>query len=253
VPRVARYASATLPTRHGTFQLDVYRDRGDKEHLAVHVGDVHGADVLCRVHSECWTSEVLGSLKCDCRAQLDSALERIARAGRGVVVYLRQEGRGIGLGDKIRAYALQDEGADTVEANVRLGLPIDARRYDVAAEILGDLGVASVALMTNNPDKITDLLRAGIRITRRVAHWLPSSIHSARYLETKRNRLGHLGLATDDGGAADLAAAAAAVATGARAAGVVPLAPARDERLASRGLIGADERPRASFQGQGRR
>jgi GTP cyclohydrolase II len=140
----------------------------------------------------------MGSLKCDCRAQLDSALERIARAGCGVLIYLRQEGRGIGLGDKIRAYALQDGGADTVDANVRLGLPVDARRYDAAAAILRDLGVRSVALMTNNPDKITGLRAAGIPVVRRIAHWVPSSLQSAHYLETKRDRLGHLGVTKEE-------------------------------------------------------
>jgi len=195
--RVERYAAATLPTRHGTFQLAVYRHDGE-EHMAAWAGDPAGADVLCRVHSECWTGEVLGSLKCDCRAQLDAALERIARAGRGVLVYLRQEGRGIGLGDKVRAYALQEEGVDTVDANVRLGLPVDARRYDLAAAILRDLGVRSVTLMTNNPDKIVGLTGAGIAVVRRAAHWVPSSMHSAHYLETKRDRLGHLGVDKDE-------------------------------------------------------
>jgi GTP cyclohydrolase II len=197
LPAVERYALATLPTRHGVLQLAIYRHEG-VEHVAAWVGAVAGGEVLCRVHSECWTGEVLGSLKCDCRAQLDSGLERIARAGRGVLVYLRQEGRGIGLGDKIRAYALQDEGADTVDANVQLGLPVDARRYDVAAAILRDLGVQSVTLMTNNPDKIAGLQAAGIPVGRRVAHWVPSSLQSAHYLETKRDRLGHLGVSRDE-------------------------------------------------------
>jgi GTP cyclohydrolase II len=193
------YAEAPLPTARGLFRTVVFRDRrSGAEHVAMVLGDVAGHAVLTRVHSECLTSEVLGSLKCDCRAQLDSALERIARAGRGVLVYLRQEGRGIGLGDKIRAYALQDEGADTVDANVRLGLPVDARRYDVAAAILRDLGVTSVALMTNNPDKIAGLEAAGIPVARRVAHWVPSSLQSAQYLETKRDRLGHLGVTKDE-------------------------------------------------------
>jgi GTP cyclohydrolase II len=237
---VVRYSSATLPLKHGTFRVEVYRDAAGAEHLAASLGDIAGTDVLCRVHSECFTSEVLGSLKCDCRVQLDSALERIAREGRGVLVYLRQEGRGIGLGDKLRAYALQEAGADTVDANLQLGLPVDARRYDVAAAILADLGVRSVILMTNNPDKVSGLTAAGIGVTRRVALWLPSSIHSARYLETKRTRLGHLGFAASgegpatDGDHQGMAGAAA----------VRPLAPA----AAGRATCGGDERTRATWR-----
>jgi len=166
--------------------------------MAAWMGDIRGEGVLCRVHSECWTGEVMGSLKCDCRAQLDLALERIAQEGRGVLVYLRQEGRGIGLGNKVRAYALQELGADTVEANVRLGLPVDARRYDIAAAILRDLGVRSVVLMTNNPRKIAGLEANGVVVDRRLSHWVPASLHSAHYLATKRERLGHLGVAQEE-------------------------------------------------------
>jgi GTP cyclohydrolase II len=171
----------------------VFRERpGGAEHVAMVLGDVAGDGVLARIHSECLTSEVLGSLKCDCRAQLDRALDLIARRGRGVLLYLRQEGRGIGLGNKIRAYALQAEGLDTYEANRRLGFPDDLRRYDVAAEMLRQLGVRSVDLVTNNPDKLAALDRAGIRVRRRVALPSPANPHNIGYLEAKRGRTGHL-------------------------------------------------------------
>lgn len=162
------------------------------EHLAIVAGDVQGEEsVLCRVHSECWTGETLGSLKCDCRAQFDAALDAIAKAGRGVIVYLRQEGRGIGLGNKIRAYALQNEGKDTVEANQALGFDPDLRSYEIAAAILADLGVASVSLMTNNPDKLAQLEKAGIVVVERVPHWVDVGQHNQSYLAVKRAKLGH--------------------------------------------------------------
>jgi GTP cyclohydrolase II len=199
-PRILRYAEAEMPTTHGPLRVVVYHaldeGPGSKEHLAIVAGDLAalaGAeDVLARVHSECWTGEVLGSLKCDCRAQLDSACVAIAAAGRGVVVYLRQEGRGIGLGNKIRAYALQNEGADTVEANEQLGFAADLRSYDLAAAILSDLGLASVALMTNNTEKLRGLEAAGVKVSRRVPHWVDSPEFARDYLEVKRSKMGHL-------------------------------------------------------------
>jgi GTP cyclohydrolase II len=165
---------------------------GAEEHVAMVIGDVRGGDVLTRVHSSCFTGEVLGSLRCDCRAQLDAALERIGRIGRGVVVYLVQEGRGIGLGNKVRAYQLQDAGADTVDANLQLGFDADLRSYDLAAGILGDLGVSSVRLMTNNPQKISGLEGAGVVIAAHESHWVGSNEHSASYLAAKKTKLGHL-------------------------------------------------------------
>jgi GTP cyclohydrolase II len=201
---VLRYSEARLPTPHGEYRLVVYRtgqpaDLGAtavgtaaEEHVAMVFGDVRGGDVLTRVHSSCFTGEVLGSLRCDCRAQLDAALERIGREGRGVVVYLVQEGRGIGLGNKIRAYRLQDEGADTVDANLQLGFDPDLRSYDLAAGILADLGVASVRLMTNNPQKISGLEHAGVVISAHEPHWVASTEHSAGYLAAKKTKLGHL-------------------------------------------------------------
>ena len=192
---VERYAEAQLPTRFGPLQVVVYRELdGDKEHLAVIVGEVEGAeDLLIRVHSECLTGEVLHSLKCDCRDQLDLALERIQTAGNGAVLYLRQEGRGIGLGNKIRAYAKQDEGLDTVDANLALGFEDDQRGYHVAGDMLRDLGVRSVALMTNNPRKVQGLENDGIKVTRREPHEVEAHEHNREYLKTKQDRLGHLG------------------------------------------------------------
>jgi len=179
---------ATLPTRHGDFETYVFPG----EHVALVFGDVAGReDTLVRVHSECMTSEVFGSLKCDCKEQLESAMAAIAHAGAGAVLYLRQEGRGIGLANKIRAYALQSRGHDTVDANRLLGLPDDARRYDVARDMLEHLGIASVRLMTNNPAKIQGLRALGVRVGGRVPVIVPPNPHSARYLEAKRLRMEH--------------------------------------------------------------
>ena len=198
--KLFRYADAEIPTVHGPFRLLVYRDADAKdgdspnaeEHMAIVRGEVEGAsNVLCRVHSECWTSEVLGSLKCDCRDQFEVALERIAAEGSGVLVYLRQEGRGIGLGNKVRAYALQAGGADTVEANQALGFEADTRSYDPAAQILADIGVRSIRLLTNNPLKVKGLRDAGVVVTERIGHWVGENQHNAAYLAVKRRKMGH--------------------------------------------------------------
>lgn len=199
-PTVERYAEAQMPSRFGQFRVVLYRELdGGKEHLAVIVGEVEGAkDLLVRVHSECLTGEALYSLRCDCRDQLDLALERIQNAGTGAVLYLRQEGRGIGLGNKIRAYAKQDEGLDTVDANLALGFEDDQRGYHVAADMLRDLGVRSVALMTNNPRKVHGLENDGVKVTRREPHEVEAHEHNREYLKTKQDRLGHLGNNGDD-------------------------------------------------------
>lgn len=189
----AFYAHTVLPTEHGVFDVRVIRDANDREHLAFSVGDLAGADdVLMRMHSECMTSEVFGSLKCDCKAQLDAALQRIQEAGRGVVIYLRQEGRGIGLGNKIRAYALQSAGADTVDANRRLGFDDDLRDYDIAVQAIAALGIRSVRLMTNNPLKLNALLEAGIEVRGREPIVTGINVVNLHYMQTKRERMGHL-------------------------------------------------------------
>jgi GTP cyclohydrolase II len=195
---LVRYADAEIPTAHGPLRVFVYRDGQAgttgpaDEHVAIVAGDVSGGtNILCRVHSECWTSEVLGSLKCDCREQLDAAIDRIAAEGTGVVIYLRQEGRGIGLGNKVRAYALQNDGADTVEANLALGFEPDDRDYEPAAAILRDLGVRSIRLMTNNPMKVNGLRTAGVTISERISHWVGENQYNASYLAVKRRKMGH--------------------------------------------------------------
>jgi len=189
-----RFSETDLPTQRGTFRAVVFREKQTgREHLAMVRGEVDGREgVAVRLHSECLTSEVLGSLKCDCRAQLDRALDLIAQTGCGVVLYLRQEGRGIGLGNKIKAYALQAKGADTYEANRMLGFADDLRSYDVAAEMLRSLGVRSVDLITNNPLKIAGLVDEGIPVLRRIPSRTEHNPHNVGYLRTKRERSGHL-------------------------------------------------------------
>jgi len=186
-------AVAPVPTEHGTFLMHVFRWVGDdEEHVAMVVGEVAGKErVAVRVHSECLTSEVFHSLKCDCREQLHLALEEIAQRGEGVLLYLRQEGRGIGLANKIRAYALQAHGADTVDANRMLGLPDDARRYDMAALMLQRLGIKSIALMTNNPQKVEELRALGVDVADRIPMIITPNRFSEPYLEAKRVRMRH--------------------------------------------------------------
>ena len=192
---VERVASTRLPTPFGVFTLHGYRELpSGREQLALVMGDVaNGGDVLVRVHSECMTSEVFGSMRCDCKPQLDAAMQRVAAEGRGVIVYLRgHEGRGIGILEKIRAYALQDQGADTVEANVRLGLPVDSRDYAVGAQMLRDLGVRSMRLMTNNPLKYEGISDFGLRIAERVPILSPLHDENAAYLKAKQVIMGHM-------------------------------------------------------------
>ncbi len=187
-----RAAQATLPTRHGDFAVIAYRDiPSGKEHAAIVKGDVSGSDVLSRIHSECLTGDILGSLRCDCGPQLDRALAAIEAEGRGVVLYLRQEGRDIGFINKIKAYALQDDGHDTVDANLELGHPADARTYTSAADMLRDLGVTSVRLLTNNPAKVQALEDEGIQVVNRVPLAVGATEANQDYLATKRDRMGH--------------------------------------------------------------
>lgn len=189
---------AALPTPLGEFEVYAFSHPAlDGEHAALVKGYVggetdEGEGVLCRVHSACLTGDAFHSVRCDCGAQFDRSLERIEDAGRGVVVYLNQEGRGIGLVNKIRAYELQDEGHDTVEANEELGLPADARDYTAAAKVLEALGVERVRLMTNNPDKVTALESAGIQVEERLPLLVEADEFKASYLDAKRDRLGHL-------------------------------------------------------------
>ena len=192
--QLSRQAQTRLPNAYGLWQAFGYRHEIDgTEYLALVLGDVaDGADVLTRLHSECLTGDVFGSLRCDCGAQLEAAMAEIAAEGRGVVLYLRgHEGRGIGLLSKLRAYELQDAGADTVDANLVLGLPADAREYSAGAQMLADLGVRSVRLLTNNPAKVSGLTDCGVDVMARIA--LPAAVtpYNLRYLTTKRDKLGH--------------------------------------------------------------
>ncbi len=191
---VNRLVTSKLPTRYGDFTLHLYEDALNQEHhLAIVHGDVSGKkEILVRVHSACFTGDTLGSLRCDCGDQLRRALERVSQEGRGVVLYMHQEGRGIGLENKLKAYSLQDRGMDTVEANEALGFKPDLRQYGIGAQILADLGLSSIRLMTNNPRKIVGIEGYGLTVTRRVPLEIPPNSTNKRYLKTKKDKLGHL-------------------------------------------------------------
>ncbi len=191
---VQRVAEAKLPSRYGDFTIYAYKSKVDTdEHVALVMGDVcHGEPPLVRVHSECLTGDVLGSLRCDCGAQIDLALKLIAKEGKGVFLYMRQEGRGIGLHNKLRAYALQDQGLDTVEANRALGLAPDLRDYGIGAQILSDLGLQEIKLMTNNPRKVVGLEGYGLKVVARLPLVTPATPHNASYLKVKKQKMGHI-------------------------------------------------------------
>jgi 3,4-dihydroxy 2-butanone 4-phosphate synthase/GTP cyclohydrolase II len=189
---VRAVAEARMPTPHGVFSARVYRGSDGTEHVALVMGNLQAPGVLVRVHSECLTGDVFGSLRCDCGAQLDAALGKVAAEGRGVVIYLRgHEGRGVGLTRKMHAYKLQEQGRDTVEANLDLGLPVDARSYDVGAQILTDLGVKTMRLMSNNPAKFVELEGYDLRIVGRVPLLVTPNSENLEYLRAKQLKLGH--------------------------------------------------------------
>ncbi len=193
LPMLRKIASAELPTAEALFTMTVFGAEDGKEHMVIALGDLQALPVpLVRLHSECLTGDALGSLRCDCGPQLKEAMRRIAAEGRGAILYLRQEGRGIGLGNKIRAYALQDAGADTVEANHQLGFEDDARDYALAVSLLKEMGICRLRLLTNNPRKVASLESHGIEIVDRIPLRAGENPHNAGYLETKRQRLGHL-------------------------------------------------------------
>lgn len=189
---VTNVQSARLPTIYGEFHATVYHDDKAREHVALCMGNVDVAPPLVRIHSECLTGDALGSVRCDCREQLAAAMGRIAEEGHGILLYLRQEGRGIGLANKIRAYSLQDGGLDTVDANLHLGFPADGRCYLIAAAILRDLGVTKVRLLTNNPKKIAGLEAGQIEVVERAVLQILPRPENHRYLQTKAEKLGHL-------------------------------------------------------------
>ncbi len=191
---VEKIATANLPTQIGEFKIAGYRSlNSNEEFVALFKGEMQkDFPTLVRIHSQCLTGDVFGSIKCDCGLQLRKAMELIEEAGRGAIVYQQQEGRGIGIINKIRAYALQDEGADTVEANEELGFVVDAREYQQCAEILFDLGLCRVRVMSNNPDKIKALEKAGLKVVERVPIEVESEEPAAHYLRTKKEKLGHL-------------------------------------------------------------
>lgn len=190
---ITKQGQCTLPTEWGTFIMTGYVEASGQEHIALSCGTIDSDKaILIRIHSECLTGDALFSQRCDCGPQLQAAMQAIQQEGCGVIVYLRQEGRGIGLINKIKAYRLQEEGLDTVDANLALGLPVDARNYSIAYDILTDLGVNNVRLMTNNPIKIKKLQEAGINVVERVEHVVGVQHNNQQYLQTKAEKMGHL-------------------------------------------------------------
>lgn len=190
---IVRESEAELPTKYGSFKIYAYKHKFSNEHhTALVMGDVNdGEPVLCRIHSECLTGDVFGSVKCDCGEQLDEAMKKIAENGRGILLYMRQEGRGIGLINKIKAYALQDQGHDTIQANVLLGLPVDAREYYECKQIFDDLSVNRINLMTNNPLKVSSLKQYGLTIENRVPIQIKANPYDEEYLKTKKEKMNH--------------------------------------------------------------
>lgn len=192
-PKADIVADAELPTKFGNFRIRAFVDPiTNKEHALLYTGENSGSTPLVRIHSECLTGDAFGSLKCDCGPQLEAAMEEIQQHGCGAIVYLRQEGRNIGLYAKMQAYALQDEGYDTLDANLLLGLPADGRTYEFAAEMLKSIGFTSINLMTNNPEKRQQLLENGIEIIQRVPIVVGTCEYNIQYLKTKANRMGHI-------------------------------------------------------------
>ena len=186
-------ADAVLPTAFGDFRIRAFRDPGDgKEHAILYVGDLSEGSPLVRVHSECLTGDAFHSLRCDCGPQLHASMKAIQERGHGAIAYMRQEGRGIGLYSKMQAYALQDTGMDTLDANLALGLPADARKYDFAAEMLYSMGIQSIELVTNNPDKRDQLTQYGIKISNRVPIIVGQCAENRNYMQTKGSRMGHI-------------------------------------------------------------
>jgi GTP cyclohydrolase-2 len=190
--KIKYIASCRLPTEWGVFTMHGFEEADGQEHIALSMGNFSdGLPVLSRIHSECLTGDALFSQKCDCGPQLKAAMQAVQKEGRGIIVYLRQEGRGIGLINKIRAYRLQDQGLDTVEANLKLGLPVDARDFSLAKHIYDHLGVHEIKLLTNNPEKVSTLQQAGISIVERIPLQVGENSENERYLHTKAEKLGH--------------------------------------------------------------
>lgn len=190
--QINRTAHAHLPTAYGQFSISVFKEKDGKEHVALTRGDMKADNVITRIHSKCLTGDTFMSLRCDCHAQLHKSFEIICEKDKGVIIYLNQEGRGIGLTQKIKAYALQEAGLDTFDANIAQELPADGRDYRIAADILNLLGVASIKLLTNNPEKISDLKKHGIKINKHIPLEISANEYNRKYLETKKNKFGHL-------------------------------------------------------------